>query len=32
MQREYRKEANKILFDGLGFLNNLSKKSLLTLA
>lgn len=32
MQREYRKEANKILFDGLGFLSNLSKKSLLTLA
>ena len=32
LQSEYRKEANKILFDGLGFLNNLSKKSLLTLA
>ena len=32
MQREYRIEANKILFDGLGFLNNLSKKSLLNLA
>lgn len=32
MQREYRIEANNILFDGLGFLNNLSKKSLLNLA
>ena len=32
MQSEYRKESNKILFDGLGFLNNLSKKSMLKLA
>ena len=32
IQREYRIEANKILFDGLGFLSNLSKKSLLNLA
>ena len=32
IQKEYRIEANKILFDGLGFLNNLSKKSLLNLA
>lgn len=32
LQVEYRKEANKILFDGLGFLSNLSKKTLLSMA
>ena len=32
MQTEYIKESNKILFDNLGFLNNLSKKSLFKLA
>ena len=32
MQKEYRKEANKILFDGVGFLSYLSKKSMLKMA
>lgn len=32
LQIEYRKEANKILFDGLGFLSNLSRKTLLSMA
>ena len=32
MQLEYRKESNKILFDNLGFLSNMSKKTLLKLA
>lgn len=32
MQLEYRKQSNKILFDNVGFLNNISKKSLVRLA
>ena len=32
LQKELRKEANKVLFDGVGFLSYLSKKSMLKMA
>lgn len=32
MELEYRKESNRVLFDNLGFLSNMSKKTLLKLA
>ena len=32
LQKQLRKEANKVLFDGVGFLSYLSKKSMLKMA